>query len=151
MMSYNNDEEYFVYSRPMPKKIGHLYMNVPWSDVALQNVPKSTPRDLEIKDLGLFIDTYINGNTIREDGYNDTYINDTYINDTSINDTKCEISINETFIKEQKGEGKFIRARKIPQKKQKNYPTKVKNACQVDKYISRFDKYNEINYYGIMA
>ena len=149
-MSYNNDAEYFVHSRPMPKKVGHLYMNVPWSDVALQNVPKITTRNLELEDLNLLIDTYNNRNMIREQGISDTYINDTYINDDN-NGYKHNISINETFIKEQRGEGKFIRARKIPQKKNKNYPTKAKNACQVEKYISRFDKYNEINYYGIMA
>lgn len=148
-MSYNNDAEYFVHSRPMPKKVGHLYMNVPWSDVALQNVPKITTRNLELEDLNLLIDTYNNRNMIREQGISDTYINDTYIND--INSFNYDISINETYIKEQRGEGKFIRTRKIPQKKNKNYPTKAKNACQVEKYISRFDKYNEINYYGIIA
>jgi hypothetical protein len=133
----------------MPKKVGHLYMNVPWSDVALQNVPKITTRNLELEDLNLLIDTYNNRNMIREQGISDTYINDTYIND--INSFNYDISINETYIKEQRGEGKFIRTRKIPQKKNKNYPTKAKNACQVEKYISRFDKYNEINYYGIIA
>ena len=148
-MSYNNDAEYFVHSRPMPKKVGHLYMNVPWSDVALQNVPKITTRNLELEDLNLLIDTYNNRNMIREQGISDTYINDTYIND--INSFNYDISINETYIKEQRGESKFIRTRKIPQKKNKNYPTKAKNASQVEKYISRFDKYNEINYYGIIA
>ena len=126
---YNNDQEYFVYSRPMPEKVGGLYMNVPWSDVALQNVPKGSV-------------TFSPTVTV-------SYTENNENEEIAQNGNAVQVSIDETYHKDPKGEGKYVRARKIPQKKNKNYPTKVKNDVQVEKQFGRFMKYNEINNFGM--
>ena len=41
-MNYDNSEEYFVHHRPLGRKIQGQYLNVSWSDIALQNVPLET-------------------------------------------------------------------------------------------------------------
>jgi len=43
---------------------------------------------------------------------------------------------------------KYFRNRGIPTKKNKKYPTKSRNQYQKDKKYSRYEKYNEVNYYG---
>ena len=43
---------------------------------------------------------------------------------------------------------KYYRKRNIPSKKDKKYPTKSKDKYYKDKKYSRFEKYNEVNYYG---
>lgn len=40
--SYNNSEDYFVYHRPLGKKIQGYYPHVSWSDIVLQHVPVET-------------------------------------------------------------------------------------------------------------
>ena len=46
-MTYDNSGEYFVHYRPLGKKVQGQYLNVPWSDIALQNVPLETTLALE--------------------------------------------------------------------------------------------------------
>jgi len=41
-ITYDNSKEYFVHHRPLGKKIQGQYLNVSWSDIALQNVPMET-------------------------------------------------------------------------------------------------------------
>ena len=58
------------------------------------------------------------------------------------------ITISETYYKNEKGEGKFCRRRIIPSTKKKKYPTKIKTEIETEKKNIRFDTYNCINNYG---
>lgn len=53
MAIYDNTGEYFVHHRPLGTKIQGQYLNVPWSDIALQNVPLETTLSLEIENIDL--------------------------------------------------------------------------------------------------
>ena len=45
-MLYDSSGEYFVHHRPLGEKIQGQYPHVPWSDIALQNVPLETTINL---------------------------------------------------------------------------------------------------------
>jgi len=131
-MSKNLNNEYFVHFRPLPKKVGGMYQNIPWSDVMLQNVPKETTyalaeNDDNLKDkISTLRPWYKN---ILEDA-EPTYINDR-TSDRNINISTSEIR--EDDIK------KFIKGykqRPIPKRKMSTYVTKPrknnvsqKNTC----------------------
>jgi hypothetical protein len=140
--NYNYNSDYFVVNRTLPKKIPgyEIYMNVPWTDIAIQNIPR--------ENIGK--NTKINSNIqITQNGDDDDknkiIINDTY---TFYKNTPKNIVSGETIWKKEKGESKFIRNRKIPNKKCKKYPTKKKNNIDYEIKNSRFDKYNMMNNYG---
>ena len=139
MSNYDYNSEYFVRSRPLGKKIGHLYMNVPWTDIAIQNTPRINTTNDIWGDYESDNNPKINTTTI---------INDTY---TIYRDIPNDINIEEKYINDRnsKGEGKYYRERSVPSKKSKKYPTKNKTDTELDKKIERFNRYNYQNNYGL--
>ena len=127
-MSKNLNNEYFVHFRPLPKKVGGMYQNIPWSDVMLQNVPKETTYALAENDDNMK-DKIRHFKEILEDEES-TYINKR-TSDKNINISTSEIR--EDDIK------KFIKGykqRPIPKRKRSTYETKPrkhnvsqKNTC----------------------
>ena len=138
MSKYDYNSEFFVRFRPLGKKVGHLYMNVPWTDIAIQNTPRINTTN----------DIWGNYESYNNPKKHITIINDTYtINRNIPND----INIGEKIINDRnsKGEGKYYRERIVPSKKSKKYPTKNKTDTELDKKIERFNKYNYQNNYGL--
>lgn len=140
MSTYNYNSDYFVVNRILPKKIPgyEIYMNVPWTDIAVQNMPREN------------IGRTFNIIGIMENNYNSNNITETIINDTyTVNKpTPNSIISDETIWKKEKGESKYIRNRKIPVKKTKKYPTKKKTDISIERKNHRFDKYNMMNNFG---
>jgi len=135
--NYNYASDFFVVNRTMPKKIPgyEVYLNVAWTDVAIQNLPRES-----IGKVFSYPKNETNGN------HNiDTVINDTYTMDKI---TPSDIITAETIWKSGSGEGKFTRKRKVPIKKSKKYPTKKKNSVENERKMCRFDKYSIVNNYG---
>ena len=139
LFEYDNNTEFFAINRVMPKKIpGYaIYMNVPWTDVAIQNLP----RDI----IGKTTDIIKENDFDCDEPITETIVNDTYtINKVTPN----HIISGETFRKNEKIESNYTRMRKIPVKKTKKYPTKKKNEIALERKNSRFEKYNMMNNYG---
>lgn len=138
-MGYNYNTDFFAVNRLMPKKIPgyEIYLNVPWTDVAIQNLPRET--------IGKVFNSIKENTVDNETNITETIINDTY---TIHKNTPNDIITGETFWKKESAESKYIRTRKIPVKKTKKYPTKKKNEIDIERKKCRFDKYNMMNNYG---
>lgn len=110
--------DYFVHYRPLGKKYNGMYINAPWSDVAIQNVAKETT--LHLEEQNKYISHIMNENNHRITENESTIINPRVMDDTII--------LNTSYIKEKDTKNfiKGYRERPIPKKKKSNYATKPK-------------------------
>ena len=71
-MGYNYNTDFFAVNRLMPKKIPgyEIYLNVPWTDVAIQNLPRET--------IGKVFNSIKENTVDNETNITETIINDTY-------------------------------------------------------------------------
>jgi hypothetical protein len=131
--------EYFVHWRNLPKKNNDgIYPNVSWSDVLLQGVPLDTTCYTQS-----YSDYMNHVHELVQENHQESSI---MVNDRDVPDN---IISSETTPPKSKGEGKFHRSRKIPEKKNKNYPTKphVKGDDKIIKVPEQLDYFNwEINH-----
>ena len=102
--------DYFVHYRPLGKKYNGMYINAPWSDVAIQNVAKETTHHLE--EQNKYISHIMNENNHRITENASTIINPRVMDDTII--------LNTSYIKEKDTKNfiKGYRERPIPKKKE---------------------------------
>jgi len=110
----NGNYEFFVHHRPLGKKVNGLYQNVPWSDVAIQNVPLEKTLYLEVQNKYIEHMNYVESMK----GINKRMINSRVMNDSIRYSGTNKVKYEDDYI------GPY-RSRKILTKKKK-YPVKPK-------------------------
>jgi hypothetical protein len=111
----NGNFEYFVHHRPLGKKVNGLYQHVPWSDIAIQNVPLETTLHLENQNKFIEYMNYIESmkGTIKK------VINERNLDNKIRYSGTNRLQFNKEYIDP-------YRSRSIPKKKKKKFPVKPK-------------------------
>ena len=129
-----NGYKQLIHSVSLGDKQGSLYKQASWKDVVLNGVPLDIILDLELQD------KFIHYKNTYEEEPTSVMVNDRFV-DPSISVTENLYGCENRPMYE-----RHYRKRKIPQKKNKNYPTKPhsKNRMKDFKEVSFSD---EIKYY----
>ena len=135
-MLYDNTSEYFVHHRPLGTKVQGHYRNVPWSDIALQNVPLETTLGFEVENDEL--EHRMRLATISET-YGTTIIGDKHVVTDIIQSGDAKLYIPEQKPNHIKGVSVTYdhTGRPIPKHTKKKYPTKprIRGKEQRSKYF----------------
>ena len=111
----NGNFEYFVHHRPLGKKVNGLYQLVPWSDIAIQNVPLETTLHLENQNKYIEYMNYIESMK----GTTKKVINERNLDNKVRYSGTNELQFNKEYIDP-------YRSRSIPKKKKKKFPVNAK-------------------------
>ena len=137
-MLYDNTSEYFVHHRPLGTKVQGHYRNVPWSDIALQNVPLETTLGFEVENEEL--EHQMRLGTLSE-AQGKTMIGDKHVVTDIIQCGDAKMYMPERGEKPDHIKGTSVTyehtGRPIPKHTQKKYPTKprIRGKEQRSKYF----------------